>query len=399
VLPSGLVAAAAAGLLFLGAAKGLTRLADREVAAHIDRIAPLVLDEKTGGVRLQVEAFRRDDVLPVYGSSELVWESEHRASEFFAPFPTGFAVSPVGDRGTPPLITFQQLAAVGEELRGRKVVVILSPEGFASPLRREPEVLAGNYSRLQAGVLFFAADIDPDLKGRAARQLLAFPNLLTGDPFLRTELEALASPGRLGRMVDRVLRPFGHLQNVFMKLSDDATVLWRLLRQADLRAPAVRRASVPDWATLAAEADAEYRRSVEGNPLGFENARQGQRAMRPRRNDGAAERRFLELLRDSPRWESLELILGLLRSRGARALVVSLPFHGPFLEQMGVSAGARKAYYARLGTLAAEYGVPCRTFEEFEDDPYFLRDTVHPTPRGWVLLDRILDAFYHDATL
>src|SRR5690606_11073549 len=123
----------------------------REEARYVHALAPQQFTIKGLGVGLQTEAFRQTDLLPVYGSSEVdSYLGPFHPSDFFDAYPTGFTVFPVGAQGTTALIVLQKLAAIGSELQGKKVVILISPTYFRKNDRVRQEYYAGNYSRLQA---------------------------------------------------------------------------------------------------------------------------------------------------------------------------------------------------------------------------------------------------------
>jgi D-alanine transfer protein len=66
---------------------------------YIHALAPLSFAHKNQGIALQKLAFRQPDLLPIYGSSELIKPSSKKAAEFFRSYPTGFTVFPVGKGG------------------------------------------------------------------------------------------------------------------------------------------------------------------------------------------------------------------------------------------------------------------------------------------------------------
>ena len=50
----------------------------------------------------------------------------------------------------------------------------------------------------------------------------------------------------------------------------------------------------------------------------------------------------------------------------------------------------------QIEQLAARYGIALQDFAEHDEDPYFVFDqTSHPSPKGWVYVDRSLDGFFH----
>src|SRR6476646_2161396 len=65
---------------------------------------------KNQGLALQAEALRQPDLLPIYGSSELirrVSQGPYHPGELFRRYPTGFTIFAVGRPGASPLITLQ----------------------------------------------------------------------------------------------------------------------------------------------------------------------------------------------------------------------------------------------------------------------------------------------------
>ena len=85
------------------------------VHRHIHALAPLSFSLKNQGVALQQSAFARPDLLPLYGSSELIKPIPDKAARFFRRYPTNFEVFPVGKAGTTSLIILQKLAGVGSD--------------------------------------------------------------------------------------------------------------------------------------------------------------------------------------------------------------------------------------------------------------------------------------------
>ena len=117
-----------AGLVALGL--GAISLSARErVLIHLERAtiastAPETFSLKNQGLAFQRAAAHAQNVLPIYGSSELlVPASPYRGNNFFRTAPTGFQLSPVGGGGTTPLIMLQKIGALGSRLRKTKTVL------------------------------------------------------------------------------------------------------------------------------------------------------------------------------------------------------------------------------------------------------------------------------------
>ena len=378
-----------------------TGVAKRWSRAHLDALGPINLPQKNLGVLIPREIARSPDIIPVYGSSELARASEFRADEFFANRPRGFAVSPIGERGTTLLNTLQQIGAVGNAFAGRKVIILVSPRDFLrvderSEARRKE--YAGNYSRLQAQSVIFGADFGLAFKRRVAARLLRFPEVFEDDPVLRFASKRLVNGGLVQRAGYYLAAPLGRLQMEVSGWADAVSVLELLARRPALRqaVPAVPRPI--DWGNLADSAMRIYRPRAGHNPAGFEDTYWNEfarhyLALRGRSTDS----RVGSALERSPRWTDLGLIVEGLTEMGANPLVLTLPLPSRYyFSYLGLSPSVWQIYYRKLRSIVSAAGGRTTTFEANDLDPFLLRDEVHPSPEGWVLLDRAIDDFAHD---
>src|SRR5258708_12646732 len=139
------LAAVLAGCLFGGGLTGATWYVRWLESRYIHTLAPMMFELKNQGTELQAEAFRQPDLLVVYGSSELEQPNRYHASNLFQDYPTGFTIFPVGRGSTTSLVMLQDLAAVGSDLHGKKVVISLSPPSSHLP-HRTPNFYPTNHS-------------------------------------------------------------------------------------------------------------------------------------------------------------------------------------------------------------------------------------------------------------
>src|SRR4030095_6717630 len=177
---------------------------------HVHALTGDLSDPKLQGVAIQREAFQQNDLLVLYGSSELIKQVPSMGVEFFQEYPTGFRVFPVGKEGTSALAVAQKLAAVGTDLRGKKVALSISPSFFFED-QLNPEYYEGNFSALQAGELIFSSALGFDLKRDAARRMLAYPETLDDHWLLDATLRRLARGTKLDHAVYYAVLPLGLL--------------------------------------------------------------------------------------------------------------------------------------------------------------------------------------------
>src|SRR6266705_1778667 len=109
---SGTIASGLAAAMLFATGMVATHVEDTTLPSTASELFPL----KNQGVAFQRAAARAADVLPLYGSSELVLPQPQKASNFFCTAPTGFQVSPVGNPGMAALSIMQKVAALGSDL-------------------------------------------------------------------------------------------------------------------------------------------------------------------------------------------------------------------------------------------------------------------------------------------
>lgn len=392
-----LVPALAAILLALAGLLVFARYAAGREARSLEALAPLAFDQKSQGSALQRAAFGRADLLPVYGASELlVYRGPFHAGQLFASYPTDFTIFPVGRDGATAMIVLQDLAALGGDVRGKRVAITLSPTTYFN--RRDmllADDYAGNFSRLHAAATLFGDDLSPGLKRDLARRMLRNPATLRPDPLLTFAAERLAADTWPDLLLYRLAQPLGRLSVVVLELQDDWETLAFIAAQSGLPNPP-RRPATLDWPSLAASAEAEYRQQASGNPFGFDDqVWQANQARLTQQSETRTDAGFQAALQQASEWTDVELLLRALKELGAEPLILSQPIKGVYYDFQGVSARARGGYYRRLEELCAAYGVPLLDFADHDEDPWFLRDPgAHISPKGWVYFAQALDAFY-----
>jgi D-alanine transfer protein len=379
------------GLIASGLAVALL-LAGGMVAIHLEHAtlystAPRLFPLKNQGLAFQRVAACAPDVLPLYGSSELlVPPVSAKASVFFRTAPTGFQVSPVGRVGMPPLVILQKIGALGWDLRGKKLAISLSPTWFltANP---EWDFYEGNFSVMAASEMAFSTALDFDLKRDIASRMLEYPSSLEKRRLLEFALRRLASGRFLDRVVFCALWPIGKAQTVLLELQDHFAALNYIWRAGSSPAPR-RHSEIVDWPRLIAKAGGSNTTDADK----IKKSSNPDEQIAPGRSD----ERFRIHMNKAPGWRDLDLLLRTLARVHAQPLLLGMPIAGQFYDQKGISHAAREAYYEKLRAFARQYNLTLIEFKEHDEDPTFLyRHQSHLTARGWMFYNRALDDFFH----
>ncbi len=346
--------------------------------------------QKDMGTLLQILAMEDNTVLPVYGSSELTRREPNRPDCFFASSPTGFQVCSVGGAGNTSLMTAQKIAALGDHVRDRKLVVLLSCSWFRRPTLPTPHY-TGNFSPAQAMNIVLDDPVGPRIRRRLADRMLDFPDTLKEAPALCSCLRGLVSNDALSMSCAAWQRPLLQLQQATMATQDNLGTLLNMMlglrpakgaANADISVAVARPfswdATIGRAAEFAAPEDLEL-------PSG-----------QPHRS-GVANETFIEGFENAHEWADFDLLLDTCKTLGARPLIVAIPLDGAFESAHGVSPEARSYYYNRLRDACASRGFTFAHLGDHDMDPGFvINHSSHLSGKGWIFVNRLLDDFYHD---
>jgi D-alanine transfer protein len=381
-LLSGLIAAGVAAVALFAGRMAAIHLEQATIPSTAAELFPL----KNQGLAFQRAALRARNVLPVYGTSELlIPDVPEKGDNFFRSAPTGFQISPVGGGGATLLVMLQRIGALGSDLRGKELVISLSP-GWFLKIKSGWKGYEGNFSPMAVDEMMFGTALDFDLKRDIASRMLQHRSTLEKKPFLEFALRRLASGRWLDRVIFYALWPAGKAQTSLLELQDHVAAL-NYIRHRVKPAPP-RHSKVLDWPKLIAKVSETER--IDDDNRG--NAADFDAQIVP----GSRDATFRNDLNASPGWQDLELLLRALARVHARPLILSMPIAGDLYDRLGISRSAREDYYTRLRALVNQYHFPSVEFEAHDNDSAFLiRHQSHLTAKGWMYYDRALDDFFH----
>ncbi len=390
--------ALAAVLLLIAGLFAGSQIIQSVVRQHIHALAPLRLPEVIKGSAIQQVAAQQSDLLLVYGSSEMIYEGENYGADvIFRDCPTGFIPFEIQHNGATSLITAQAIASLGNDLRGKKVVISFTPAMFHA-LKADKQAYVSLFSRLHANELAFSTVASWETKQLAAGRMREYPGTLKSDPVLNFALEKLADDTWPSRVLYYAVWPLGKLQTAIIELQDEWEALQAIMAQPHLPPAEPCRPATLNWPLLEKQARQEQAASANNNPYGIDNdfwlglrERMGQQI---KDNTG---QKYIDDMQQSAEWLDLEILLKMLTEVGAQPLLLSRPINGTYLSVLGITAQARQTiYYDRLRQLAQRYAVSLVDFQDHDTDRYFNIDpTSHTSRLGWVYVDQTLDAFYH----
>lgn len=391
-LVSAAVALAIMGGVMLVAFAG----AKRSLSSHFDQAALANLKTSGLGLELQKAVLQRNDYLPVLGSCEMTFNVLERVDNFFASKPTGFRVEPVGQAGNTDLLIAQTCAALGPAIRDKKLVVIISPEWFFGHRATDAEY-AGNFSVEHALAALTSPSLDGEIKRRMARRMADYPRTLAKSPILQELVLALQEDSPNSSIALRTATLCSACYLGVLNFSDPLFTWLEFITTSRRLRPIVppMTASGIDWEMASANGEQEFQKMTDGNPLGFPKRIWLKLVEKDQAMQGSFKMPRFTNIATSKEWEDFNIMLEVLKQNGAKPLILAMPVSGRFFATLGAEKQAWGAYYSGLREAARNYGFPVYDFEAYENDPRF-RGFDNLNPEGWLLLDRLTDAFFHD---
>lgn len=386
---------AAAALLALWGVGAAVRasLPDYPDAIGLD---PNVTEKITGETLVRLAA-AEDDELLIFGSSELkTTDITTHPANFFADRRCGFQVDLIGRGSCQSLVHALCIAGAGEELRGRKIVLITAPQSYV-PEGIAPDLFLANFSEQQ----LLCALADTTLSAEVRQYLAARVQELIARYRDETgrELQKGTAAGLLSRAVAQgdaagaaLLRPYAALSKRLLETKDVFTASRVMASYGD--SPSVPRPI--DWAAEETAALKQAEQMCTNNDFGMTDGYYstyiGRKLASQEGKDAALSYAV------SPEYDDLRCLLTICREKELEVLFVHVPMHGAWFDYTGFDAAKRAQYYEQVRAIVGDYdNVRLLDLTGYEYEPYFLCDTMHLGWKGWLEVDRAIADFAHKA--
>ncbi|MCY8516748.1 D-alanyl-lipoteichoic acid biosynthesis protein DltD [Bacillus atrophaeus] len=371
-------------ILFVGAiavpASWLTRfIPDKRVEESATALNPNMFQ----GLYLQNKMLEEQKYLPIYGSSELSRLDKFHPSNYFQVNNQGFTPYLVGKGGSQSLIHAINFAAHADQLKGKKLVFIVSPQWFTKHGSDEQH-FAPNYSALQGLDLAFNDTIDPAVKKQMMKRMLHY-KAVTNDAVL-SELYQAMLQGQTWKV--NLLKPAAKSYYSLLQKKD----LYYSMAESEGPKRHVSE-SVKDkpWSVLKQEADKMGEDHSRSNVFHIDDPSYRKLKHKvPKVKNRNKHRTYAK----SPEFGDFELMLDILKDAGAEPMFVSIPVNGKWYDYTGFPKNGRTDYYKKVKKQIEAKGFQVADLSGHEYDPYFMKDTIHIGWKGWVYVDKAIEEFY-----
>jgi D-alanine transfer protein len=369
---------------------------------YVHAVAGVDHADINNGSELERLAIKQDDLLMIYGASELVLlDTKYQANRFFSTYPTGFNVFNVATKGGSALTLAQKFAGLGKDLRGRRVILALGPAIMTMAPYGEVNTrhYAANFSQLNALEMAFSPDLTMETKQLIAKRMLNFPDTLKDEPFIKFVIENLADQSFIDSVIYYLAWPLGRFQILLIRMQDHYQTVNFIRHLSKEEVSIQHKPKTIDWTALVPVAEKEQIKSTDSNPFGVDNSQW------PKIKElfvkpvplGSRDADFKSDVENAREWGDLALALQVIKELGGNVIVLSTPMNVPLWETIGVSEEAQNTYYKKLHSVVAPYGLPVIDLKQYGTVKYFSMDLAsHASRKGWIYVDQTLDAIYHE---
>lgn len=371
-------------VLFVGAiavpASWLTRFIPEK---RVEESAAALNPNMFQGLYLQNKMFEDSKYMPIFGSSELSRLDEFHPSNYFQVNNQGFTPYLVGKGGDQSLIHAVNFAAHYQQLKGKKLVFIVSPQWFIKKGSDEQH-FAPNFSSLQALDLAFNNQIDPAVKKNMMKRMLRF-KVVQHDAVLSELYKGMVN-GQSWKV--KAVMPAA---KAYYSLLEKKDLYYSMGETKGPERTISENLKGKSWSELKTAAAQLGERSSTSNPFYIDDASYKKIKKKVKRVKGINKKRTYA---KSVEYHDFEDMLDILKDAGAEPMFVVIPVNGKWYDYTGFPKKGRTDYYKKVTKQIKAKGFQVADLSGHEYDPYFMKDTIHIAWKGWVYVDKAMEQFY-----
>ncbi|WP_330942443.1 D-alanyl-lipoteichoic acid biosynthesis protein DltD [Bacillus velezensis] len=370
-------------VLFVGAiavpASWLTRFIPEK---RVEESAAALNPNMFQGLYLQNKMFEDSKYMPIFGSSELSRLDEFHPSNYFQVNNQGFTPYLVGKGGSQSLIHAINFAAHADQLKGRKMVFIVSPQWFQKKGSDEQH-FAPNFSSMQALNLAFNDQIDPVIKKHMMKRMLHY-KVVQNDTIL-SELYKGITKGEKWKV--NAVMP---VAKAYYALLEKKDLYYSMEESKGPKRKTSEKLKEKNWTELEKAANQLGKHSSSNQFDIDDSVYKVIKHQLPKLKNSKKGKSYKESLE----YSDFEDMLNILKDAGAQPMFIVIPVNGKYYDYTGWPKKGRTDYYKKVTKQIKAKGFQVADLSGHEYDPYFMKDTIHIAWKGWVYVDKAMEQFY-----
>jgi len=364
---------------------------------YYDKFGENLTVQKFKSVILQSMGAREGDNLLMFGSSEFVHTIGYYTQpiKFFNGKKDGFQINLIGKGGYTCLVHAANFGALGTELKGQKVVFVVSPEWFLKGGINGND-LEANSSELQVYGFLFNREISSATKQELSKRIISIHYSKTNENFavMRAYCSLYSNKDLLSTSKRYLMTPYYWIRYELLILKDDITSYEYLKPMPKLTKYIKPQHTNINWEAELKKASNIAESKSNNNKFGMDNnAYNNSFKKNLQKTKGSMKNDSYKV---SPEYEDFKLLLDVCKDEGIKPLILSIPVNGKWYDYAGFNKSDRLAYYKKIDTMVNSYGFEVADFSKHENENYFLMDDSHIGWKGWVYVNEAIDKYYNE---
>ncbi|MBU0437123.1 D-alanyl-lipoteichoic acid biosynthesis protein DltD [Staphylococcus succinus] len=337
-------------------------------------------DQVLKGTLVQDKMYQSNDYYPIYGSSELEKDD---------PFNPAIVLNGkkeisqkpflIGTGGSTDLVNAVELASQCDNLKGKKMAFIISPQWFTNHGLTNSNFKA-RISQAQLNQLFNQDTLSPKLKQRYARRLLQFKKVENRSYLKQVAHHPNAVKGNyISSFKDNQLKKIEAIKSIFPVRSSPLSHVEPIVNKSD------------SWKTIRNRAESYGSNQVKSNEFGIRDKYWDLIKQHKRKIN-----RDYEFNINSPEFKDLALLVDTLHEAGADVTYINLPSNGKWYDHIGIDKDRRQKVYKKINQTIEQRDGHVYDMTDKDYEPYVVSDAVHIGWKGWSYIGEHIEKHISD---
>lgn len=319
-----------------------------------------------------------DNTLMIFGSSELMSLEDYKVNVSSFLNNDSINVQTIGAGYFQSLNHAICLGSLGDELKGKKVALFLSPQWFAEQ-GVTTEDFPSRYG--EEHLLYFLSNDKIDKKTKMY-VLNRLDSLLISSPMQHNRLLRYKQWIEEGDKLDGAYAQFMKKIWTFK----DKQLVYKSIEDYKVDLPKISEDEL-DFDKILRIAEKQGEKACTNNEFGIDDEYWDTYVKETYENGPVKDKQ--EIYTESPEYEDLKLFLNLSKDLGVEVMLVNIPINKLWGEYVGQECNK---YYSNIREISKKYdNVTLIDMSKYEKEKYFFRDIMHIGWKGWA---RINEALY-----
>lgn len=347
------------------------------------------IDEMNKGIKILKHNAQNNDLI-ILGSSELA-NSDYIPQNPAHMFPNSELnsnVSLVGRAYVQSLLNSMKIAALYEDFRDKKIVLIVSLQWFLTK-EIDKNGYKSHFSEIQFYKTMNNKDLSSDAKNYICQRTASLLKNETALEIPRLYALLYQKNNFVSYSLLKILKPYYFVREKFLDLKDKHDAYKKIKEFKDYSLQNTREIN---WTAEEAKAGEMGKKECTNNDF-YVYDDYYKTYLEPRIKELENSATEIDLL-DSNELNDYEIFLKTCKELNVKPFIVFMPTNGFYYDYIGLTQNKRHCFYNKLSELANKYEIDYLDLRDKEYEPYFLKDVMHLGWKGWLYVNKQITEYY-----